>query len=203
KDAMADASIIITATPSKTPLFPSAWVKTGAHIILIGSYTPEMKEVDRELIMRAVSKSSSESEHRAISPFLLVDSIAACAKEAGELLDAKLDENQLTEIGALVLKARRLVSQDQTDFTLTISLFLSLKASNDSSSSLKASGLETKGMRALLWPKEEAKISSSFDGPITLFKSVGVGLQDVTIACAVVDKAGDIGVIVNDYDTLH
>ncbi|EEB99745.1 hypothetical protein MPER_00501, partial [Moniliophthora perniciosa FA553] len=30
----------------------------------------------------------------------------------GELLDVKLDENQLTEIGALVLKARRLASND-------------------------------------------------------------------------------------------
>ncbi|KAI3598100.1 ornithine cyclodeaminase mu-crystallin family protein [Moniliophthora roreri] len=189
KDAMADASIIITATPSKTPLFPSAWVKTGTHVILIGSYTPEMKEVDRELTMRAVPSASqpeSASVHRTISPILLVDSIAACAKEAGELLDAKLNENQLTEIGALVLKARSLTSNDLI-----------------SSPELEVAGLETKRMRALLWPEKEAKISPSFDGPVTLFKSVGVGLQDVAIACAVVDKAGDIGVIVNDYDTLH
>ncbi|ESK83697.1 ornithine cyclodeaminase mu-crystallin family protein, partial [Moniliophthora roreri MCA 2997] len=208
KDAMADASIIITATPSKTPLFPSAWVKTGTHVILIGSYTPEMKEVDRELTMRAVPSASqpeSASVHRTISPILLVDSIAACAKEAGELLDAKLNENQLTEIGALVLKARSLVSKVQTNIVLTIIFIPSLKTSNDliSSPELEVAGLETKRMRALLWPEKEAKISPSFDGPVTLFKSVGVGLQDVAIACAVVDKAGDIGVIVNDYDTLH
>ena len=31
-------------------------------------------------------------------------------------------------------------------------------------------------------------------GPITMFKSVGVGLQDVAIACAVVDKAEELGI---------
>lgn len=41
-------------------------------------------------------------------------------------------------------------------------------------------------------------------GPITMFKSVGVGLQDVAIACAVVDKAEHmvIGTRVDSYDCL-
>lgn len=39
-------------------------------------------------------------------------------------------------------------------------------------------------------------------GPITMFKSVGVGLQDVAIACAVVDKAEELGIgtRVDGYD---
>ncbi|KAF8224309.1 hypothetical protein L208DRAFT_1410552, partial [Tricholoma matsutake] len=39
-------------------------------------------------------------------------------------------------------------------------------------------------------------------GLITMFKSVGVGLQDVAIACAVVDKAEHmvIGMCVDSYD---
>ncbi|KAK7036798.1 hypothetical protein VNI00_011464 [Paramarasmius palmivorus] len=176
KDALANASIIITATPSKTPLFPSSWVRTGTHVILIGSYTPEMKEVDRDLIMRAALATSSglSKDDQPIYPILLVDSLKACKEEAGELLDAKLEGNQLTEIGYLVLKARNLVSNAE---------------------------LQVERMRELLWPQEKAKDSPSFDGAITLFKSVGVGLQDVAIACAVVDKAGDAGVIVNNYDT--
>jgi ornithine cyclodeaminase len=45
-----------------------------------------------------------------------------------------------------------------------------------------------------------------FDGPVTIFKSVGVGLQDVAIASAIVDKAlslGDkkIGISIDGYDS--
>lgn len=40
-------------------------------------------------------------------------------------------------------------------------------------------------------------------GDITIFKSVGVGIQDVAIACAVVDRAMQEGVgrTIEDYDT--
>ena len=39
-------------------------------------------------------------------------------------------------------------------------------------------------------------------GDVTIFKSVGVGLQDVAIACAVVDRAikEGIGRSIDDYD---
>ena len=37
-----EADIIITATSSTAPLFPSAYVKPGAHLCLIGSYRPSM-----------------------------------------------------------------------------------------------------------------------------------------------------------------
>lgn len=36
------ANIIITATSSTTPLFPSSYVSSGSHLCLIGSYTPAM-----------------------------------------------------------------------------------------------------------------------------------------------------------------
>ena len=42
KDAIETASIIITATSSTEPLFPSQWVRAGTHLCLIGSYKPEM-----------------------------------------------------------------------------------------------------------------------------------------------------------------
>jgi ornithine cyclodeaminase/alanine dehydrogenase-like protein (mu-crystallin family) len=42
----------------------------------------------------------------------------------------------------------------------------------------------------------------AMSGPITLFKSVGVGLQDVAIACAVVARAEEmeIGTRIAGYD---
>lgn len=39
-------------------------------------------------------------------------------------------------------------------------------------------------------------------GDVTIFKSVGVGVQDVAVACAVVERAvkEKIGVVVDAYD---
>ena len=140
EDAVCSADIIICATSSTVPLFPSSWVRTGTHVVLVGSFTPAMREVERELVLRAVPGC------------LLVDSRKACLEEAGELIDAGLEPHQLTEIGELVDETR--------------------------------------------------------DGrpgrDITLFKSVGVGLQDVAIACAVVEHAlsRNDGTVIEHYDSL-
>lgn len=50
---VASANIICTTTPSTKPLILSSWVKPGTHINLVGSYTPEMCEVDQQVILRA------------------------------------------------------------------------------------------------------------------------------------------------------
>ena len=63
------------------PLFPSQWVKQGAHLNLVGSYTPAMHEVEEELIRRCGK--------------VVVDSRAASMIEAGELIQAKIDEKDV------------------------------------------------------------------------------------------------------------
>jgi len=148
EDAVRSADVIICATSSTVPLFSSSWVRTGTHVILIGSFTPAMREVERELVLRAVQSPTC----------LLVDSRKACLEEAGELIDAGLEAHQLTEIGELV-----------------------------------------PGDKAMGRPGEDG-----FDGAVTMFKSVGVGLQDVAIACAVVDRAlsQSDGTVIGHYDCL-
>lgn len=84
--AVKSASIICTATSSKKPLFPGDWVPPGAHINLVGSYTPLMHEVSSDLIKRA--------------KLVIVDSRAACAREAGELIKAGIAEDTF-ELGEL------------------------------------------------------------------------------------------------------
>ena len=54
KNALGRADLIICATSSTIPLFPSSYVRDGTHIILIRSYKLEMKEVDRDLISRSL-----------------------------------------------------------------------------------------------------------------------------------------------------
>ncbi|KAJ4485653.1 hypothetical protein J3R30DRAFT_3283151 [Lentinula aciculospora] len=170
KTYLSNADIIITATPSRLPLFSSSWVRSGTHVILIGSYTPQMKEVDTDLIMRAIPTSTQNDDaHHAI---LLVDSISACFTEAGEILEAGLKPDQVVEIGKLVLDNREHV---QSKFH-----------------------------------HKSKKMTDDFVGPITIFKSVGVGLQDVAIACVVVDMAEEMersnvknstGVIIPNFDS--
>lgn len=48
----AQADIICTATMSTTPLVHGAWLKGGAHVDLVGGFTPAMRESDDVLIAR-------------------------------------------------------------------------------------------------------------------------------------------------------
>jgi len=72
KDAVTGADIIITATTSDKPVFDGRDLSPGTHITAIGSYTPQMQEID-ELAIQRVDK-------------IVVDSLLACLAEAGDLL---------------------------------------------------------------------------------------------------------------------
>jgi ornithine cyclodeaminase/alanine dehydrogenase-like protein (mu-crystallin family) len=69
--AVHNADIIYTATTSSTPTFNGADVKPGAHIIGVGSYTPQMQEVDETAVLNAT---------------VIVDSRSAAWEEAGDLI---------------------------------------------------------------------------------------------------------------------
>ncbi|MEM1201200.1 MAG: ornithine cyclodeaminase, partial [Pseudomonadota bacterium] len=46
------ADIISCATSATTPLIKGEWLKPGCHLDLVGSFTPEMREADDEVIRR-------------------------------------------------------------------------------------------------------------------------------------------------------
>ncbi|MBI4500441.1 MAG: ornithine cyclodeaminase [Gemmatimonadetes bacterium] len=69
--AVAGADVIVTATTSLWPVFDGHDVEPGTHINGVGSYTPEMQEVDGTVIQRAK---------------IVVDSREAALKEAGDLI---------------------------------------------------------------------------------------------------------------------
>ncbi|GJE95943.1 ornithine cyclodeaminase family protein [Phanerochaete sordida] len=139
-----EADIIITATSSTTPLFPSAYVKPGAHLCLIGSYRPVMHEIDTDLVKRAGR--------------VVVDYRAGALSEAGELISAGLKQDDVFELGELI---------SHPDV-----------------------------MRlARGWVPDKAVIETARSGgDVTIFKSVGVSVQDIAIANAVVQKAKQLGV---------
>ena len=86
--AVHNASIILTLTPSTSPLFNSVDVCSGTHLVLVGSYTPAMREVDDNLIKRA--------------GLVVVDSKEACAVEAGDLIMAGLGKEGMVELGEVL-----------------------------------------------------------------------------------------------------
>lgn len=51
--AVRAADIVSCATSSMSPLVKGAWLKPGAHLDLVGGFTPEMREADDEAVKRA------------------------------------------------------------------------------------------------------------------------------------------------------
>lgn len=68
---MIGADVIITVTMATEPILFGEWVKPGAHINAIGASRPDWRELDDELMRRAV---------------LYVDSREAALKESGDVL---------------------------------------------------------------------------------------------------------------------
>ncbi|MFC8560209.1 ornithine cyclodeaminase family protein [Peribacillus frigoritolerans] len=72
--AVRQADIICCATRSNEPVFNGQDVKPGTHINGVGSYLPDMKEVDNTTVSRAAK--------------IIVDDLAGVKAEAGELISA-------------------------------------------------------------------------------------------------------------------
>ncbi|WP_353641805.1 ornithine cyclodeaminase family protein [Mesorhizobium sp. WSM2239] len=53
EEAVRAADIVVTATPSRQPLFDATWVKPGTHIVSMGSDAPGKRELTSELLSRA------------------------------------------------------------------------------------------------------------------------------------------------------
>ncbi|HMK79505.1 MAG TPA: ornithine cyclodeaminase family protein [Xanthobacteraceae bacterium] len=51
--AVRDADIVSCATLSTTPLVRGKWLKKGAHVDLVGGFTPKMREADDDAVKRA------------------------------------------------------------------------------------------------------------------------------------------------------
>lgn len=91
--AVADADVICTATTSRTPVISDDDLCRGVHINGIGSYSPQMQEVDERTVARAK---------------VVVDSRVAALAEAGDLViplrKGIISEQDIhAELGELVL----------------------------------------------------------------------------------------------------
>lgn len=69
-EAVKEVDIISSATFSKEPLIKGEWLKPGQHVDLVGSYRPDMRETDDQVMQKAR---------------IYVDSINTAPKESGDL----------------------------------------------------------------------------------------------------------------------
>jgi ornithine cyclodeaminase len=138
EEAVSRADVICTATTSLRPVFPYHALQTGAHVNAVGSFTPQMHELDEETIRASL---------------VVVDSREAALEEAGELISALQSgvigpEHIYAELGEIVAGKK---------------------------------------------PGRQS------DDQITLFKSVGVAVQDAAAASIALQNAArdELGVVVS------
>lgn len=99
----ANCELIVTTTPSKSPLLDAGDISLGTHITAMGSDTPEKQELDPEILQKA--------------DLVIADSIPQC-KARGEIFRAmqagKLDMDRVKELGQVIAGTTSgRVSQDQ------------------------------------------------------------------------------------------
>ncbi|MCZ4291751.1 ornithine cyclodeaminase family protein [Hoeflea alexandrii] len=70
--AIKDADIICTVTSSASPIVKGRWVSDGAHVNIVGSSIPTMREVDDEMVIRGA---------------IWVDYLQSTLAQAGEIVD--------------------------------------------------------------------------------------------------------------------
>ncbi|HDI60896.1 MAG TPA: ornithine cyclodeaminase [Desulfobacteraceae bacterium] len=124
--AVRRADIVVTATTARTPVFDGNDLRPGAHVTAVGSFMPDVQEIDADTVKRA---------------YVVADSRSMALAEAGDLIIPRaVVEAEIGEIINGVRPGRR--SDDQ----------------------------------------------------ITLFKTVGVAVQDVVAAAAVLARAEAEGI---------
>jgi len=106
-DDVLDADIVCTATSSANPVFDGEKVKNGTHINGIGSHTPNMRELDTEIIKRSK---------------FIGDSKEGCFSEAGDIMiplnEGLIEESHFfAELGE-VLTGTKPGREDNDEITL-------------------------------------------------------------------------------------
>lgn len=166
KDEVRRADVIFCCTPSLDPLFPAEFLtsnegrKKGRYVSCIGSYAPHMTELHPDIFKQAVAPEHHNHHHKHAkkSGVVIVDSLEACMKEAGEIIQANLKPEHLVEVGELMMVKKAVMKE------------------------IEIGGEGEKGLIEWLTRGN------------VLYKSVGLGLMDLTVGHDLVTLARERGV---------
>ena len=111
ESAVKNADVICTVTSSSKPILFSKWIRSGAHLNLVGSSVPNKSEVDSDIVLKSK---------------YYVDYLESTLAQAGEFLIAKknrlLDDSHIQgEIGEVILGKKKGRTSD-TEITVYKSL---------------------------------------------------------------------------------
>ncbi|KAF2707009.1 NAD(P)-binding protein [Pleomassaria siparia CBS 279.74] len=192
KQTVRASSVIFCTTPSLTPLFPAAYLtntegrKKGRYVAAIGSYKPHMVEIHPDILKQNVAPEHKHHHHKHARQggAIIVDSVEACLKEAGEIIQAGLTGGELVEIGELLMLKKEADKQRRL---------------SEEGLGMDTSGVELGEAKKV---KGKKKSESGGDGGLmewlqkgnVIFKSVGLGLMDVQVGMDVVRLADDRGI---------
>jgi len=115
RSVVEESDVIFCTTPSTQSLFPAEWLTSehasakSRYIAAIGSYKLNMKEIDPAFLRSVIDTplGAFSSVHGGKDGVIFVDSREACFLEAGELVEAEIPAEKITEVGELADKLRR------------------------------------------------------------------------------------------------
>jgi ornithine cyclodeaminase/alanine dehydrogenase-like protein (mu-crystallin family) len=190
------SSVIFCTTPSVTPLFPAAYLtnpegrKKGRYVAAIGSYRPHMVEIHPDILRQNVAPDHGRHHHKHAleGGAVIVDSVEACLKEAGEIIQAGLQGHEVVEVGELIMLRR--------DAEKRRAQCMARKSQE---------GLDEGGVElgeCAQRKKKKGKKEGDDDGGLmewlkkgnVIYKSVGLGLMDVAVGNDLVRLADERGV---------
>lgn len=107
KEHLRASDVIYCCTPSTENLFDASILtnnegrRKGRLIVAVGSYTPQMRELPRELLLQATKPHASGHlhyhKHATEGGVIVVDTLDGAMKEAGEIIESGLAPRQLVE----------------------------------------------------------------------------------------------------------
>jgi ornithine cyclodeaminase/alanine dehydrogenase-like protein (mu-crystallin family) len=195
KSVVRGSSVIFCTTPSLTPLFPASYLtntegrKKGRYLAAIGSYKPHMLELHPDILRQNVQVDHKHHHHKhaRTGGAIIVDSVEACLKEAGEIIQAGLRGHEVVEIGELLMLKKE---ADRAR-----------KENGSSEESFDTRGVELGEAKKVKGKKKGDKAGEGDGGLMewlmkgnVIYKSVGLGLMDVQVGMDIVRLADDRGV---------
>ncbi|KAI1189703.1 UbiD family decarboxylase [Nemania serpens] len=124
KEHIRASDVIYCCTPSMEELFDASILtnhegrRKGRLIVAVGSYTKDMRELPKELLIQATRTHQHGHlhyhKHATEGGVVVVDSLSGALKEAGEIIDAGLEPKQLVELGELTMIKRAVEEIDSS-----------------------------------------------------------------------------------------
>ena len=107
EQCVSNAGIVVTVTTSSKPVLKGSWLRKGAHVNAVGSFTPEMQEIDSDAVFKAGK--------------IVCDNIDEVWQVAGDLIvpkeEGKIDNKNLYgELGDIV--SGKLPGREEDEITI-------------------------------------------------------------------------------------